>query len=168
MLRILVQEQDFSLGEEVARLHRGKPQVGAVVAFVGLVRDLSDQAAVSGMFLEHYPGMTEKSLAGIAREAQTRWAILGGVIIHRIGALKPEDQIVLVAVSSGHRGDAFAACSFIMDYLKTQAPFWKRESTSQGPRWVEARAADEEAAGRWQEAPQSPGGTTGPLRHSGS
>jgi len=149
MFRIEVREADFALGEEVARLHRGNPGVGAVVAFVGLVRDLSDDTAVRGLTLEHYPGMTEKSLAAIAREAEARWSIEQGTIIHRIGKLAAQDQIVLVAVSSAHRGEAFAACEFIMDYLKTRAPFWKKEHTPEGGRWVEARASDDASAERW-------------------
>ena len=149
MFRIAVQEADFDSGVELANLHAGQSRVGAVAAFIGLVRDVNEAAAVSGMYLEHYPGMTEKSLAAIAREAEARWDIFDGVIIHRVGALAPQDRIVLVAVASAHRGEAFAACEFIMDYLKTRAPFWKREDTPGGARWVEARSADEEAAGRW-------------------
>lgn len=149
MFRISVQREDFDPGAEIARLHTQQPRVGAVAAFVGLVRDLNEDASVSGMFLEHYPGMTEKSLAAIAKEAEERWRIFDGVIIHRVGPLAPEDRIVLVAVASAHRGDAFAACEFIMDYLKTRAPFWKRENTASGERWVDARATDEKAAERW-------------------
>ncbi len=149
MFRIVVQEADFDPGAEIARLHAGQSRVGAVAAFVGLVRDVNDEAAVSGMCLEHYPGMTEKSLAAIAREAQARWQLCEGVIIHRVGELAPLDRIVLVGVASAHRGEAFAACEFIMDYLKTRAPFWKRENTAQGPRWVEAKNSDDLAAERW-------------------
>ncbi len=149
MFHIEVRTADFSLAEEVGRLHQGKATVGAVVAFVGLVRDLNAGAGVTGMWLEHYPGMTEKSLAAIAREAAARWDILDGVIIHRIGALKPQDQIVLVAVASAHRGNAFAACEFVMDYLKTRAPFWKKEQSAIGSRWVDASASDDAAAERW-------------------
>ncbi len=149
MFRISVQQADFDPGTEITRLHARQARVGAVAAFVGLVRDLNEEAPVSGMFLEHYPGMTEKSLATIAAEAEHRWNIFDGVIIHRVGPLVPEDRIVLVAVASAHRGDAFAACEFVMDYLKTRAPFWKRENTEDGERWVEARTADEKAADRW-------------------
>jgi molybdopterin synthase catalytic subunit len=131
-------------------LRAGNAKVGAVAAFIGLVRDLNDAAAVSTLTLEHYPGMTEKALAGIIAEAKQRWEIFDALIVHRVGKLEPADQIVLVAVSSSHRGDAFAACEFIMDYLKTKAPFWKKEDTPAGERWVEARASDDDAAARWQ------------------
>ena len=121
----------------------GDPKVGAIASFVGLVRDVP-------MTLEHYPGMTEKALAKIAEEASARWKVLDCTVIHRYGALQPGDQIVLVAVASAHRGDAFAACEFIMDYLKTQAPFWKKEQRAGAESWVEARASDDQAAERWQ------------------
>ena len=130
-------------------MRAGNPKVGAVASFIGLVRDINDGAAVSGMTLEHYPAMTEKALAGIVEQASSRWEVIDLAIIHRVGALKPMDQIVLVAVASAHRGDAFAACEFIMDFLKTQAPFWKKEATHDGERWVEARDSDDRAAGRW-------------------
>lgn len=150
---IRVQQDDFDLGEEIRQLRRDNPAIGAIVSFVGLVRDINEDAAVSEMTLEHYPGMTEKSLAGIVAAASERWDIIDALVIHRIGALLPTDQIVLVAVASSHRGDAFAACEFIMDYLKTQAPFWKKEETPQGARWVDAREHDEKAVKRWL-APQ--------------
>ncbi len=147
---VRVQEADFDVGIELAALRREHPQVGALVSFVGVVRELNDAAGVSEMLLEHYPGMTEKALAAIVEEARRRWTIIDATVIHRVGRLLPTDQIVLVAVSGGHRGEAFAACEFIMDYLKTRAPFWKRELTADGARWVAARAVDEQAAERWQ------------------
>jgi molybdopterin synthase catalytic subunit len=137
-MRISVQREDFDAGAEMRALSRD-PKVGAVASFVGVVREV-------GMTLEHYPGMTEKALAGIVEEAKGRWQVLDCTVIHRIGELAPTDQIVLVAVASAHRGDAFAACEFIMDYLKTQAPFWKKEAAG----WVEARASDDKAAARWK------------------
>ena len=146
---IRVQTQDFDLGKEVAALRAGQPQVGAVVAFVGTVRDMNDGASVAQMELEHYPGMTEKALEDIVEQAKARWNIFDAVVIHRVGPLKPLDQIVLAAVTSAHRGEAFAACEFIMDYLKTQAPFWKKEETPQGARWVDARVADDQALAKW-------------------
>ncbi len=124
--------------------------VGAIVSFVGLVRDVNEGDAVSTLTLEHYPGMTEKALQAIEDEAKKRWDILDSLIVHRVGTLQPQDQIVLVMVSSAHRGDAFQACEFMMDYLKTQAPFWKKEATSQGARWVEAKESDDEAQARWK------------------
>ncbi len=136
-MKISVQPGDFDLGLEVRSLSKGRT-VGAVASFVGVVREVA-------MTLEHYPGMTEKALDKIAREAMSRWQVLDCAVIHRYGELKPGDQIVMVAVASAHRGDAFAACEFIMDYLKTRAPFWKKEAAG----WVEARASDDEAAGRW-------------------
>ncbi len=144
-----VQTEDFDLGAEIARLRQGNPAIGAVVAFVGLVRDLNENASVSEMTLEHYPGMTEKALTEIEAAAKSRWDIVETLVIHRVGALQPTDQIVLVAVGSAHRHEAFAACEFIMDYLKTQAPFWKKEQTPQGAHWVDARESDETAAQRW-------------------
>jgi molybdopterin synthase catalytic subunit len=146
---IRVQTQDFDLGKEVAELRAGKPQVGAVVAFVGTVRDMNDGAGISEMELEHYPGMTEKALEDIVAQAQARWSIFDALVIHRVGPLRPLDQIVLVAVTSAHRGEAFAACEFIMDFLKTQAPFWKKEQTAQGARWVDARVSDDKALAKW-------------------
>jgi molybdopterin synthase catalytic subunit len=148
-MSVRVQQEDFDLSAEVAALRAGQPGVGAVAAFVGLVRDMNEGSGVSEMALEHYPGMTEKALEAIVAEARARWDILGARIIHRVGTLQPCDQIVLVAVSSAHRGEAFAACEFIMDYLKTRAPFWKREVTPAGARWVDARETDDSAAARW-------------------
>ncbi|BBN88064.1 molybdopterin synthase catalytic subunit MoaE [Azospira sp. I09] len=149
-MSVRVQQEDFDLSAEVAALRAGQPGVGAVAAFVGLVRDMNEGSGVSEMALEHYPGMTEKALEAIVAEARTRWDILGARIIHRVGTLQPCDQIVLVVVSSAHRGEAFAACEFIMDYLKTRAPFWKREVTPAGARWVDARETDDSAAARWE------------------
>ena len=146
---IRIQTEDFDVGAELARLREGDARVGAVASFVGLVRDRNDGSGVSEMTLEHYPGMTEKALAAIVEEAEQRWTIYNSVVIHRVGPLHPCDQIVLVAVSSAHRGEAFDACEFIMDYLKTRAPFWKREETPEGGRWVDARESDEGAAERW-------------------
>ena len=146
---IRVQREDFDAGAEIRALG-GNPKIGAVASFIGLVRDENNGSAVAAMTLEHYPGMTEKALAGIVAQAEGRWEVIECTVIHRYGELKPADQIVLVAVASGHRGDAFAACEFIMDYLKTRAPFWKKEQTPQGARWVEAHASDDEAAGRWE------------------
>lgn len=148
-MTIRVQTQDFDLGAEVAQLRAGDARVGAVVSFVGTVRDMNEGAGVSEMELEHYPGMTEKALEDIVAQAKARWNIYNVLVIHRVGPLKPLDQIVLVAVTSAHRGEAFAACEFIMDYLKTQAPFWKKEQTAQGARWVDARVADDQALAKW-------------------
>lgn len=148
-LEVRVQHEDFDVGAEISRLRAGRDEVGAVASFVGTVRASSGGAALESMTLEHYPGMTEASLAAIGREAAERWSIEAALAIHRIGELRPGDQIVLVVVLSRHRGDAFAACEFIMDYLKTRAPFWKKERTSRGDRWVEARDSDTAAAGRW-------------------
>jgi molybdopterin synthase catalytic subunit len=149
---VRVQSDDFDVGRELAALRNADPSVGAVAAFIGTVRDVNAEASISGMTLEHYPGMTEKALATIVADAKARWDIMEALVIHRVGALKPADQIVLVAVTSAHRGEAFAACEFIMDYLKTRAPFWKKEQTPDGARWVEARASDDDAAARWQSA----------------
>jgi len=150
MPTVRVQEQDFDTSRELESLTRGRVDVGAVASFVGLVRDANDGHAISGMTLEHYPGMTEGALEDICRQAHARWKLVDTLVIHRVGPLKPGDRIVLVGVSSAHRGEAFAACEFIMDYLKTRAPFWKREDTPQGPRWVEARSSDDQAADRWR------------------
>ena len=141
-MKISVQREDFDLTTEVRKLS-GEGKVGAIATFVGLVRDVP-------MTLEHYAGMTEREIAKIVKEAQARWKVMDATVIHRYGELKPTDQIVLVAVASAHRGDAFAACEFIMDYLKTRAPFWKREDTPEGARWVEARSSDDAAAERWK------------------
>lgn len=147
---VRVQEADFDVGQELASLRAGRRDIGALAAFVGLVRDLGENGEVAAMELEHYPAMTRKALEGICREAQARWDILDVRVIHRVGRLLPADQIVFVAVASRHRRDAFAACEFIMDFLKTRAPFWKKEHTPGGSRWVEARESDEAAARRWQ------------------
>jgi molybdopterin synthase catalytic subunit len=146
---VRIQTGDFDVAREIAALRAGDARVGAVAAFVGLVRDINDAAVVSTLTLEHYPGMTEKALARIVDEAKSRWNVYEALVIHRVGALKPTDQIVLVVVTGAHRGEAFAACEFIMDYLKTRAPFWKKEQTSAGERWVEARSSDDDAAARW-------------------
>jgi molybdopterin synthase catalytic subunit len=146
---VRVQTGDFDVAREIAALRGGDARVGAVAAFVGLVRDINDAAAVSTLTLEHYPGMTEKALARIVDEAKARWNVYDALVIHRVGELKPTDQIVLVVVTGAHRGEAFAACEFIMDYLKTRAPFWKKEQTPAGERWVEARTSDDDAAARW-------------------
>jgi molybdopterin synthase catalytic subunit len=148
---VRVQTNDFDISIEIAALRKGNPKIGAIASFIGLVRDMNDGDAVSTMTLEHYPGMTEKALEDIVAQAQSRWDIYDALVVHRVGKLLPLDQIVLVAVSSAHRGDAFAACEFLMDYLKTQAPFWKKEDTPKGARWVDAREADDAAAARWKE-----------------
>ena len=150
MPTVKVQQADFDAGRELEALTRGRRDVGAMASFVGLVREANDGSAVRGMTLEHYPGMTEKALQDICAEAHARWDLLDTLVIHRIGALVPGDRIVLVGVASAHRGDAFEACEFIMDYLKTRAPFWKKESTPQGERWVDARDSDDAAAQRWK------------------
>lgn len=146
---VRIQEQDFDLATEIANLRSGDGSVGAVAIFIGTVRDLNDGTAVRQMTLEHYPGMTETALQSIIDQAKGRWDFNQALIIHRVGPLQPLDQIVLVAVTSAHRGEAFAACEFIMDYLKTQAPFWKKEDTPNGARWVDARVSDDEALSRW-------------------
>ena len=149
---IRIQEADFDLTTEVKLLRKDDPRVGAVVTFVGTVRDMNDGSQVKGMTLEHYPGMTEKSLEEIIIQAKGRWDIYKTLVIHRVGPLLPEDQIVLVAVTSAHRGEAFAACEFIMDYLKTAAPFWKKEETPEGGKWVDARVTDDAAMARWKKS----------------
>jgi molybdopterin synthase catalytic subunit len=149
-MTVRVQQEDFDLGKELLALRQGNPKIGAIASFLGLVRDINEGDAVAGMSLEHYPGMTEKALAAIVEKARSRWDIFDALVIHRVGDLLPTDQIVMVAVTSAHRGEAFAACEFIMDYLKTEAPFWKREQTPSGARWVDARESDEKAAGRWE------------------
>jgi molybdopterin synthase catalytic subunit len=148
---IRIQENDFDISAELAALRKGDPRVGAVVSFLGTVRDMNDGSQVKGMTLEHYPGMTEKALQEILDQAKSRWDIYQTLVIHRVGPLLPEDQIVLVAVTSAHRGEAFAACEFIMDYLKTAAPFWKKEDTPEGSRWVDARITDDVAMARWEQ-----------------
>ena len=150
MIEIRVQPESFDLAAEQQSLLRGRPEVGALVTFLGLMRDLNDGRRVRSMALEHYPGMTEKALQAIAGEAAGRWDLTGIRIIHRVGQLAPQDPIVLVAVTSSHRGEAFRACEFLIDYLKTRAPFWKKETTDQGERWVDARTTDDEAAERWE------------------
>ena len=149
-MTVRVQTEDFDAGREIALLRQGNPRIGAVASFIGVVRDVNDGNDVAGMTLEHYPGMTEKSIDAIIAQAKSRWDIFDALVIHRIGRLAPTDQIVLVVVTGAHRGEAFAACEFIMDYLKTSAPFWKKEQTPQGARWVESRASDELAAERWR------------------
>jgi molybdopterin synthase catalytic subunit len=149
MIEVRVQAGDFDLGHELARLRAGDARVGAVVSFVGLVRDMNDGAQVAAMELEHYPGMTERALEDIVEQARARWPLYGALVIHRVGPLKPCDQIVLVAVAGAHRGEAFDACEFIIDYLKTDAPFWKKEDTPEGSRWVDARISDDSARAKW-------------------
>ena len=148
-MAVKVQTEDFDLTTEIAQLCSNTPKVGAIVNFVGVVRDLNEGEQIAEMELEHYPGMTEKALEDIIAEARSRWDLFDALVIHRVGPLKPLDQIVLVAVTSAHRGEAFAACEFIIDYLKTQAPFWKKEQTPQGSRWVDARVTDDEAMKKW-------------------
>ena len=147
---IRIQEVDFDLSAEIANLRKGDRQVGAVLSFLGTVRDMNSGSEVHSMTLEYYPGMTEKALEAIVAQAKARWDIRNTLIIHRVGPLKPEDQIVLVVVTSAHRAEAFAACEFMMDYLKTAAPFWKKEETADGGRWVDARVADDAAMARWK------------------
>lgn len=148
--RVSIQTEDFDVGSELAALRAEDGRVGAVCCFVGTVRDRNGpQHAVAAMELEHYPGMTERSIEGMVQEAFARFDIYGARVIHRVGLLAPLDQIVLVAVSSAHRGQSFQACEFLMDYLKTQAPFWKKETTPEGARWVDARVSDDAALARW-------------------
>jgi len=151
--RVRVQSEDFDVGRELDLLTKGRKDVGGLASFVGLVRDANEGHQIHGMTLEHYPGMTEKALEDICVQADARWKLLDIVVIHRVGSLKPGDRIVMVGVASAHRGDAFEACEFIMDYLKTRAPFWKREDTPQGARWVEARTSDDDAANKWGQTP---------------
>lgn len=148
---VRIQTDDFDLGAEIARLRAGQRDVGAVAAFLGTVRDINDDNAIRTMELEHYPGMTERALEAIEAKARDRWPLNDVLVIHRVGPLQPEDQIVMVAVTSRHRHAAFAACEYIMDYLKTRAPFWKKEDTPEGARWVDARESDFDAAARWGE-----------------
>jgi len=150
-MSVRVQQADFDLGAEIAALRAGNPKIGAIASFIGLVRDTNDGDSVATMTLEHYPGVTEKALEAIVDKALARWDILDALVVHRVGELRPTDQIVMVVVTSAHRGEAFAACEFIMDYLKTEAPFWKKEQTGQGERWVGARASDDDAAARWKQ-----------------
>ena len=149
-MTVRVQTEDFDLGAELSQLRLVNPSIGALVSFVGQVRDMNNGNEINTLTLEHYPEMTQKALLSIETDAKTRWNIISSLIIHRVGTLKPLDQIVLVAVTSAHRGEAFKACEFIMDFLKTGAPFWKKETTSQGERWVEAKLADDEAKARWK------------------
>ena len=148
---VRVQEAAFDIGAEIDALRAGDPRIGAIATFVGTVRDANDGASVATMTLEHYPGMTERALADIVAEVKGRFDIVDALVVHRVGRLVPGDAIVLVAVTGAHRGDAFAACEFVMDYLKTRAPFWKKEATPDGERWVDARASDDAAAERWRD-----------------
>ena len=149
-MTVRVQIEDFDTGLEISQLRNARKDTGAVVSFVGQVRDLNEGDTVSQLTLEYYPGMTEKALEAIVNQAQSRWDIFDAIVIHRVGSLQPTDQIVLVAVSGAHRGEAFKACEFIMDYLKTEAPFWKKEVTGSGERWVDAKLTDEDARERWK------------------
>ena len=148
-MKILVQTEAFDLGAEVDAMRAGRTDIGAIASFVGLARDMNEGSGVAAMTLEHYPGMTEKALKEVVDSARARWTLQDVTVIHRVGRLLPGDSIVLVAVASAHRGEAFAACEYIMDFLKTQAPFWKKEETPEGERWVEARESDDAAAARW-------------------
>ncbi len=149
-MTVRIQTADFDLSTEIAALRSGDLQVGAIVSFVGTVRDMNEGSQVNSMELEHYAGMTEKALADIIVEAKSRWSIHEALVIHRIGKMLPSEQIVLVAVTGQHRGEAFTACEFIIDYLKTAAPFWKKEATPTGEHWVDARSTDDEAMARWR------------------
>jgi molybdopterin synthase catalytic subunit len=149
-MTVRVQTEDFDTGAEISRMRLARRDAGAVVAFVGQVRDMNDGSEVSTLTLEHYPGMTEKALETIIDQARVRWDIFDALIIHRVGMLQPTDQIVLVLVSGAHRGEAFSACEFIMDYLKTEAPFWKKEQTPSGARWIDAKVSDDHARDRWK------------------
>ena len=146
---VSIQTQDFDVSQELAALRNGDARVGAVCSFLGTVRERNDGSSVASMELEHYPGMTEKSISAMMMEARKRFDIFAARVIHRVGLLHPEDQIVFVAVTSAHRGESFKACEFLMDYLKTQAPFWKKEVTPEGARWVDARVSDDQALARW-------------------
>ena len=148
-LRVSIQTDDFNTGEEIAVLRAQDKRIGAVCSFIGTVRDRNDGLNVSSMELEHYPGMTEKAIEAMVDEACKRFDIFGVRVVHRIGLLQPLDQVVLVAVTSSHRGESFKACEFLMDYLKTQAPFWKKEQTPEGARWVDARISDDAALAKW-------------------
>jgi molybdopterin synthase catalytic subunit len=151
-MTVRVQKEDFDIGAELAALRGANPRVGAIASFIGVARDLNEEREVLGMTLEHYPGMTERALEAIVEQARQRWNIIDALIVHRIGSIAPLDQIVLVAVVSMHRQDAFDACRFLIDYLKTDAPFWKKEQTPQGSQWVEVRDSDEQARTQWQRA----------------
>jgi molybdopterin synthase catalytic subunit len=152
MSSVRVQTEDFDVSAEMLTLRKRNPKIGAVASFIGVVRDLNDGDSVSTLTLEHYPGMTEKSLEAIVQQAKERWDIYDALIVHRVGTMRPLDQIVLVIVTSAHRGESFQACEFLMDYLKTRAPFWKKEVTPEGERWVDARSSDDVAAKRWEQA----------------
>lgn len=160
LMTVRISADDFDLTTEVATLRAQQAQVGAVVTFVGTVRDMNDGAPIAEMALEHYPGMTEKSIQAIVAQAHARWSLCDTTVIHRIGPLLPLDQIVLVAVTAAHRAAAFAACEFIMDFLKTEAPFWKKELTPAGARWVDARQSDDAALAKWQTLASAAGTTT--------
>jgi len=151
---IRVQEQDFDVGREVGRMTEGNVEVGALACFVGLVRDIAGDQKIESMTLEHYPGMTERQLERLEQEARSRWPLHDVLIVHRFGKLNPGDRIVLVATTSGHRKAALEACEFLIDWLKTKAPFWKKEDTATGARWVEAREDDDKEAARWEVAPE--------------
>ena len=151
MSSVRVQTEDFDVSAEMLTLRKRNPKIGAVASFVGVVRDLNDGDSVSTLTLEHYPGMTEKSLEAIVQQAKERWDIYDALIVHRVGTMRPLDQIVLVIVTSAHRGESFQACEFLMDFLKTRAPFWKKEVTPEGERWVDARSSDDVAAKRWEQ-----------------
>lgn len=146
---VRVQTEDFDISAEILALRAGRSDVGAVASFIGVMRDFNDGSGVTELTLEHYPGMTEKSLQQIVDEAHGRWRLQDALVVHRVGRMRPADQIVLVVALSAHREEALAACAFIMDFLKTRAPFWKKERTPEGERWVESRASDDAAAGRW-------------------
>jgi molybdopterin synthase catalytic subunit len=146
---VRVQHENFDVNVEIARLRASNPRIGAVACFIGVVRDLNEGDAVASMTLEHYPGMTEKALERIIARARERWDLYDVLVVHRVGELRPTDPIVLVIVTSAHRGEAFDACEFVMDYLKTEAPFWKKETTPSGERWVDARDGDDMARDRW-------------------
>lgn len=153
-MAVRVQREDFDPGREIEALTAGDTSIGGVASFIGLVRDMAGGEGIGAMTLEHYPGMTENAIKKIVEEARSQWQIMDYTVIHRYGELQPNDQIVLVAVASSHRGDAFAACQFIMDYLKTQAPFWKKEHHPDGARWVDARESDDQSAERWRKIRQ--------------
>ena len=150
-MTVRLQTDDFDVAAELAAMRLASADIGAIVNFIGQVRDINDGDTVQTLTLEHYPGMTERALESIENEAKTRWNISSSLIIHRVGTLKPLDQIVFVAVASAHRGEAFKACEFMMDYLKTQAPFWKKEATNDGEHWVEAKMSDDDAQARWEQ-----------------
>ena len=151
-MSVRIQTEDFVAGAEIARMRKGDARIGAIASFIGVVRDVNEGASVAGMTLEHYPGMTERSTEAIIAQARERWPILDALVIHRIGPLAPTDQIVLVVVTAAHRGEAFAACEFLMDYLKTRARFWKKETPAEGEsHWVDARESDDAAAERWKD-----------------